>query len=631
MNIVLIALEGSVIVTVALLLLRFAVNRKGQLFTRSTIWWIGNVFAINMVVDLVILYFDMPAITGPYGGWQWLFWPAVLSGVLSLFLGGVANLGDLVQQMSQTAGNASRGKVVDMRPPRLRLTGMSGIATAGFIVIGLSFFVVIVANTLISIGTTWFDPNTNALAAIPHVQMMSAKAPLPQTDVQHIVLVTQAIAAFKGQQVLGQNGLNLGSKYHLVQEEYTLQSVNHHLYWIAPLVYNNIFANLGNYDTPGFVVVDAEDPNAPSQLRTNYHLRYVPDALFNQDLLRHVYLSGFTNGDLVDPTLEVDDNWQPYFTISLMQPSRGFTGEVVKEVLLVDPQSGHIAVYSLNTVPSWVDRVIPASVVSDYLGWWGLYHKASWFNPSGANQEKPASAPELVYNNVDQPVWLVPMTSSAATDNSSTGVILFDTHANAAKYYPLSGLGIGDNVTKTFSSNPLNIRNYDVSLVQLYQIYGAPTWVGIFTQSNSQGATFQSVGLLDARNLSGADVQMAPSIQQALSLYQQWEATNTHAGSIVSSQGTPQAFSGAVQRIAPTVSNGSTVYYIWVQGQSHILTAALSLSPLLPIVQSGDQINGTYLDTGTTIVTLTTFNDTSISLGTPTVSPTIIPTTTPAP
>ena len=57
--------------------------------------------------------------------------------------------------------------------------------------------------------------------------------------------------------------------------------------------------------------VDAEDPNTPPQLKTGYHLRYLPDAILNQDLIRHVYLSGYTNGDLADPTLEVNDAARP--------------------------------------------------------------------------------------------------------------------------------------------------------------------------------------------------------------------------------------------------------------------------------------------------------------------------------
>ncbi len=338
-------------------------------------------------------------------------------------------------QLQQRRGSR---RVVDQQPDG----GIPGAARAGGLAIAGALIISVVINGLIVVGTTWFDGNAKALAAIPNIVAVPASQPLPPTNVDHIVLVTQAVASYLGQQTLASGGQNLGSVYHTEPSEYTLQSVRGHLYWIAPLVYNNVWANLGNWQSPGYVVVDAEDPNTAPQLRTGYHMRYLPDALFNQDLLRHVYLSGYTWGDLVDPTLEVDDNWRPYFTISLMQPTRGFTGEVVKRVLVVDSQTGAIANDALGDVPSWVDRIIPAASVDDYLNWWGKYAHAPWFNPSGQGQQIPAtSEPELVYNQVNQPVWLEPMTSSAASDNSSTGVVLFDTRDMTGQVLSADGPG----------------------------------------------------------------------------------------------------------------------------------------------------------------------------------------------
>jgi hypothetical protein len=430
------------------------------------------------------------------------------------------------------------------------------------------------------------------------------------------------VAAYLGQQVLAANGQNLGSAYHTDQDSYTLQAVNHRLYWIAPLVYNNLFANLARMESPGYVVVDAEDPNTQPQLRTGYHLRYLPGAILNQDLLRHVYLSGYVNGDLVDPTLEVRDDWRPFFTISYMQPTRGFTGEVVRSVLLADPQTGTVRVYAPDRVPSWVDRIIPATTVNDYLTWWGRYEHAPWFNPSGIGQQAPATdSPELVYNNVDQPVWLEPMTSSAASDNSSTGVILFDTHDNSGRFYPLTGLGVTSNVVATFKNNPHNLKNYDVGAIQLYQIFGVPTWVATFVQQTDFGETFQGVGIVDARHLNGANVIMEPSKGEALAAYAQSLPGSSLPGSGPSSSGQQVQVRGIVARISAAADNGTTVYYILLQGQTRIFTASLSLSAELPLVREGDTIVASYVDTGQAVVSLTSFNDLNIQLATPTASP----------
>lgn len=624
MIIVWLAALGATIVVGVLVALAYLAARKVAPLPAVVARWALRLWIYNFLFDLVILYFFMPAMTGPYLGGQWLLWPLLLTGGLVIFGGNIRSVRSMLDAFTERANEdpgarldaarfGRRGRTVDAagggRAPR----PWSSVI-AGGIAVALVFVVAIVVNGLISISTTWFDGNAKALAAIPHIVMEKSADQLPPTDINHIVLVNQGVASYLGQQVLASGGKNLGSTYHTEGSEYTLQSVNKHLYWIAPLVYNNVWANLGNFQSPGFVVVDAEDPNATPQLRTGYHMRYLPDALFNQELLRHVYLSGYTNGNLADPTLEVDDSWNPYFTISMTQPSRGFTGDVVRKVLLVDPQSGKITEYALNAVPQWVDRILPSATVNDYLTWWGKYSQAPWFNPAGTGQQVPAGQMELLYNQADQPVWLQPMTSSAASDKSSTGVVLFDTKDMTGHFYPLTGLGVSDNVENTFTSNPLNIRNYGAGSLQLYQIYGEPTWVATFVKDNSYGQTLQAIGIVDARHLTGTNVIMASTKNDALAQYAQWLADHNAGGGTTSATGSETAISGKVARISATTERGTTVYYILLVGQERIFKAGLDLSAELPLVQPGDDISGTFLDTGLSVVTLSSFTDQDIHL-----------------
>jgi hypothetical protein len=420
MIIVGLATLGATVVVAIMAALSYLASRGKPPTAGVLARWAGRLWIINFLLDLAILYFAMPALTGPYWGWQWLLWPLLITSILALFGGSLLQMRSALESFTEQvnsgtfngttftisgagwsrSGSRRRG-TVDSRSPMQAAPPTSG--SAGVLAIVLVVVVAIILNGLIVASTTWFDPNAKALAAIPHIVNEPASAQLPPTDVNHIVLVSRGVAAYLGQQVLAQNGQNLGSVYHTDRVEYTLQSVKGHLYWIAPLVYNNVWANLGHWESPGYVQVDAEDPNAPAQLQTNHPMHYLPDAILNQDLLRHVYLSGYTDGNLVDPTLEVNDDGTPYFTISLMQPTRGFTGDVVTRVLLVDPKSGAISSYKPQNVPAWVDRIVPADTVTDYLTWWGKYILAPWFNPSGSNQQAPAvdqsNPPELIYNS----------------------------------------------------------------------------------------------------------------------------------------------------------------------------------------------------------------------------------------
>lgn len=654
MIILLLALIGTIIVMAILTIGRLGFGRSETFDAKKFTRWFIRYFIFNLVFSLFILYISEPALTGPFGGWQWVLWPLVISSLLNLFAFVRPMMGALedASAISQGRRSSFRGGTAQVPASASR-----GAIAAG--IFGLVFAVVIglVVAGLIVVFTTWFDSNAKALAAIPNVTIEKSSA-LPPTDPNNIVLVSQNVATYKGQQVLGSNGQNLGSSYSIDPTTYTLQSIKHHLYYVAPLEYNNIFVNLSNSSTPGFVIVDAEDPQAVPQLCTNSSqsslcptngasLAYLPGALLNQDLVRHVYLSGYTYGKLVDPTLELDDSFHPYWTISLMQPTRGYTGDVLNQVLIVDAHTGDISVKdpkasasSPNAVPAWVDRVIPSDTVTQYLQWWGLYHAAPWFNPSGAGQQNTAGNPQLLYNKIDHPVWLIPMTSASASDNSSTGVFLFDTHDNQATFYPLSGLGIGSNVSNTIGSTHSNIRNYSVDSIQLYQIYNTPTWVATFVQTTNNGSIFQAVGIVDAKALNGSNVQFETTLSAALQDYQQWLLQQGN-GSGTPTSGTTRTVTGKVQRVSSVQQGSNTIYYLEIEGQNLIFRANLSLSPKLPLVQPGDTVTGTFLNTGNQTVDFQSFDDLTINLnatpsptpgsGTPSPTPAITPTPTPTP
>src|SRR6184192_426653 len=343
MVIFLLALIGTIIVMAILTIGRLGFGRREAFNPRRFFRWFGSFFVINYLICLAILYFSEPAFTGPFGGWQWLLWPLVISSIANLFAFARPAL-SVIEEASAVSQGVPRSK--RNAPTQLPADASRGAIAAGILGLIVAGVIGIVISGLIVVFTTWFDSNAKALAAIPQVRTESSPK-LPPTDQNHIVLVSKSIAIYKGQQVLGSNGQNLGSTYSIDPDSYTLQSINHHLYYVGPLSYNNVFANLASPTTPGFVVVDAEKPEQVPVLHTGStdSIRYLPGALLNQDLLRHVYLSGYTYGRLVDPTLELDDNFHPYWTISLMQPTRGYIGDVLSEVLIVDAHTGAITKY----------------------------------------------------------------------------------------------------------------------------------------------------------------------------------------------------------------------------------------------------------------------------------------------
>src|SRR5713226_3022549 len=265
MIIFLLALIGTLIVMAILAIGRLGFGRREAFNSRKFITWFAWFFVINYLICLLILYFSEPALTGPFWGWQWVLWPLVISSIANLFAFARPALNVLEEASAVSQGRSRSSRSTPTQIPANASRGAIAAGIFGLVVAGV---IGIVVSGLIVVFTTWFDSNAKALAAIPNVKIESSRK-LPPTDPKNIVLVSESIAAFKGQQVLGSNGQNLGSTYSIDPASYTLQSINHHLYYVGPLIYNNIFANLANPATPGFVVVDAENPQAVPQLRTD--------------------------------------------------------------------------------------------------------------------------------------------------------------------------------------------------------------------------------------------------------------------------------------------------------------------------------------------------------------------------
>ncbi|MDX1988361.1 MAG: hypothetical protein SFV17_16870 [Candidatus Obscuribacter sp.] len=475
-------------------------------------------------------------------------------------------------------------------------------SNSGFALICAALIILLAECSLWTVNTaavTWGADKAEKFAALANIEVASPEDKLPETDTKNIVLVTPDIAQYLGQQALNSVGDNLGSLFLLRPEEWVRQSIAGHLYYAAPLEYANPLSQFGIFSkkieaSPGYVLVDAENPNADARIVSSAPLRYLPGAFFQQNLYRHVYQYGYTMLD--KPTFEIDEDFHPHFTAAVLTPQFGVTGTVVKKILVVDATSGNIVEYEPGQAPAWLDRVFSSSLVTDRVFQWGLWSSADsrnqWPNFAGQYQMTPET-PELVYNNSDIPVWLIPMRSHQSSNASSTGVILYDTRDNKGIFYPgLSGLGVGENVTHTFQNAASNIRSFPIDAVQLYSINSVPTWVGVYTQAQgSHGQSFAAVGLVDARHLNGANVIMAPDMNTALSRYASYLASGGGLSAAEISQlAQLQKASGQIVRLGLSVEQGESTFHVLLTGQSKPFTATLKVSRELPLMQVGDSV-----------------------------------------
>ena len=307
----------------------------------------------------------------------------------------------------------------------------------------------------------------------------------PPTSNENIVRVGPQTAYNKANQVMGQtipdekkgNGAvyTLGSRYQLA--DCVRQSVRAHMYYICSLQLSGTVNNRADkYTVPGYIVVDALDPEATPRFFGGYKMVLTYGAPYGHSMTRHIYNNGYDNVYVDDPTFEVDDNWRPYYTASIDTPGARWQQSVPRAFITADPQTGAITRYPLTRIPAWVDRVYSADMAKMMLNWWGDWGVVPWTQQGSGGRFKVDGDVTLVYTDRG-PAWQALLTSYN-TDTSVTYVALFNARdKNDVRLYKVpQGLTIQSTVVHAIH-NASTTTKRDPAELSLHRINGVLLWV----------------------------------------------------------------------------------------------------------------------------------------------------------
>ena len=385
----------------------------------------------------------------------------------------------------------------------------------------------------------------------------------PSADPRHVRVVPEESAIFTGEKVVGQ----LGAYYRV--GTYNVQSENGRLVWVAPLDFQGIVQWLSRRTSPGVVIVSAENPDAPAELRMRAPLAYVPSALFNANLRRHVWLRYGTEL-LLEQTLQLDAHGDPRYLVTLGRPTIGWSGQKVTAVVIVDPATGameRIPREQFDRLPPWVRRVYPPELVVAYNDWFGRYVHG-WWNAAITKRDVHLPARNDVFGILladKRFVWFVDHTSPNRTDASMTGFTYTDSRTGAMTYFTSSGGEYNSKAAEdAVAGNPV-IKQGRLLPTQpiLYVLFGQNTWVVPAVADNGK---FQTLALVQA---AGGHVVVgnsnAPSpVADAFAAYREYVAGGNALGAVPAPRvsGTLDRFAYANGRVWFTLRERPGVYTI---------------------------------------------------------------------
>jgi hypothetical protein len=511
-------------------------------------WWRGQLRRLAVGVPLVgaMCYITLP--------------PLVFPQALALLLI------TLVPNVLITSLTAARTMVISRRIVSLRRTPVWPLAVA-IGVVGVFALALFVAPIVDASGLRDLTGATTSASGAP------------ATDPRHVRVVPEESAIFAGEKVVGQ----LGAYYRV--GDYNVQSDNGRLVWVAPLDFQGAVQWLARHTSPGIVIVDAENPDAPAELRARTPLRYVPSALFNDNLRRHVWLR-YGSELLLEETLQIDAQGNPRYLVTLGRPTIGWSGERVTAVVIVDPASGameRIPREQFDRLPKWVSRVYPPDLVLEYNDWFGRYVHG-WWNAQITKRDVHLPARDEVFGVLladGQFVWFVDHTSPNRTDASMTGFTYTDSRTGAMTYYTSSGGEYNSKAAEdAVGGNPIVKQGRLVPTQPvLYALFGQNTWVVPAVADNGK---FQTLALLQAAGghvVVGSTIASSPA-QDAFASYRAFLGDS-------STGGVSPRIAGTLDRFA--YANGRA--WFTLRGRHGIYTIVDPAGPDVLLARPGDPVS----------------------------------------
>jgi hypothetical protein len=519
-------------------------------FDFSREWWRGQSVRLVIGIPLCLLYayVVMP--------------PLVFPQAITLLLI------TLIPNVGLTIAEAARKIVVSRRIVSIRRTPILPPA-------------IVVSAVLVFSGVLTILPIVDAsgLRDVTGVTVTSDKP--PTADLQHVRVVPEESAIFSGSKVLGQ----LGAYYRV--GDYSVQSENGKLVWVAPLDFQGAIQWLARGTSPGVIVVSAENPDAPAELRQRQPLRYIPSALLNTNLMRHVYMSYGTEL-LLETTLQLDAAGDPKYIVTLGRPTIGWSGETVTAVVIVDPTTGamqRIPRDQFASLPAWISRVYPADLALEYNDWLGRYVHG-WWNSVVTKRDVHLPVRDEVFGlllDANRFVWFADHTSPNATDDSMTGFTYMDSRTGAMVYYTSAG-GEFNSVAaeRSVSANPIITQGRLIPTQPILYNIGQNTWVVPAVASNGK---FQTLALVQA---AGGHVVVGNSSSSApvADAFAQYRA---FLGGSTENSGAETTLSGTIDRF---IATGNRILFT-IRGRAQIFTIADPSDASALLARSGDAVRFT--------------------------------------
>lgn len=415
-------------------------------------------------------------------------------------------------------------------------------------------------------------------------QLLQVEERVFQEDISQIAMEQVPILDRESAERLGDRRMGVMLEYvsqFEVSNEYTQINLENRPVRVTPLIFGGFIKWWNNRSNgiPGYIKVDMVTQGAELVKLKQEGMQYVPSAYFSYDLNRHIrfnyptYLFG-------EKSFEVDDEGNPYYVVTVLENKIGlFGGEDVKGALLVDPISGESTYYPIEEVPSWVDRVCPEYLISRQINWYGEY-KDGLLNSISAQKGVLNCTRGYNYLAMEDDIWLYTGMTSKGQDESNVGFVLVNMRTKKARYY--SCPGAEEFSAMASAEGAVKNYGYTATFPLLINVNGEPTYLCSLKDSALLVKMYAFVNVTDYQI-----VCTGTTLDEAFAKY-------------VKTMGRGYTdtleLQGRIHKVRSAVKEGTTYYYLQMDGEDSIYIVSIDTNAYLPFVETNDLVTLHYIE-----------------------------------
>lgn len=356
---------------------------------------------------------------------------------------------------------------------------------------------------------------------------------------------------------------------------------------VTPLVYASAIKWITNQSEgiPAYIMIDMTTQDT-ELVKLDTPIRYSESEYFNRNIYRHLRFR-YPTYIFDQLSFEIDDQGTPYWICPVKKYEIGlFGGQTIGRVVLCNAQTGETEDYSLEECPQWVDRANPADLLIQLYNYHGTLvngYLNSIFGQKGCLQTTEG----YNYMAMDDDVWVYTGVTSVSGDRSNVGFVLINQRTRETRYYKVNGAE--EQSAMDSAEGQVQNLGYHATFPILLNISGEPTYFMALKDDAGLVKKYAMVNIQKYQNVAVGDTV-------ALCEESYKKLLNSSGILTGSDTGAAQKITGKIQRIAQSVIDGNSHFYLVLENSPLIFDVPVEDFLQVVTYQEGDTVTVSYLE-----------------------------------